>query len=63
MLTDYSRPKVVVTHEPTGLSAYCSEHRSPRKNKEVAIGLLKSRLCAAQQLSINPDDITWIVVR
>jgi len=52
------RPRVTITHEPSGISAYCSECRTDRGNHEKALKLLKSRLWAAQQVEVDLKDIT-----
>lgn len=53
-----ARPRVTVTHKPSGISAYCSECRTDRENHEKALKLLKSRLWAAQQIYVDVNDIT-----
>lgn len=48
-------PTVCVTHEPTGISATCTECRTTREGKDKAMKLLRSRLWAAQNLPPRPD--------
>lgn len=50
-------PDVRVTHEPTGISATCTECRTEREGKAKAMKLLRSRLWAAQNLPPRPDVI------
>lgn len=52
-----SRPKVTITHKPSGISAHCDQCRTNRENYDKAMSLLRSRLWAAQQLSISESDI------
>ncbi len=53
-----SRPKVTVTHVPSGISAYCDQCRTNRENHDKAMRLLMSRLWAASKIEVDPNDIT-----
>lgn len=52
-----SRPRVTITHKPSGISASCDQRRTNRENHDKAMSLLRSRLWAAQQFSIPESDI------
>ncbi len=52
------RPRVTITHKPSGISAYCHECRTNKENHEKALKLLKSRLWVAQQIQVDSGDIS-----
>lgn len=51
------RPKVTITHEPSGISAYCDQCRTNRENHDKAMKLLRSRIWAANQIEIQEQDL------
>lgn len=53
-----AKPKVTITHTPSGISAYCNQCRTNRENHKKAMGLLRSRLWAAEQVEIQESDLT-----
>ena len=52
-----SRPKVMITHTPSGISAYCDQCRTNRENYDKAVRLLRSRLWSAWQVEIMESDL------
>jgi len=52
-----AKPKVTITHKPSGISAYCDQCRTNRENHNQAMRLLRSRLWAAQQVDIPESDL------
>ena len=51
------RPKVTITHKPSGISAYCDQCRTDRGNHAKAMALLKSRLWAASQIKVDESEL------
>ena len=52
-----SKPKVTITHVPSGISAYCDQCRTDRENHDKAMNLLRSRLWSAQQVEVMESDL------
>jgi protein subunit release factor A len=51
------KPKVTITHVPSGISAYCDQCRTDRENHDKAMNLLRSRLWASQQVDVMESDL------
>lgn len=57
----YMGDKIVITHLPSGIQASCllTSYRGMHRCKEAALKLLKARLWAADQIVLEPEDLTW----
>lgn len=59
LVTVANKDKLCIVHKPSGIKAEIplNTRRSQHQVKSIALSLLFSRLWAAQQLKVNPEDI------